>query len=67
MHISDIMFHKSVDVSSLIKMRAQIVYTEVQYMQIVVNAEVFDPKTGAVSTSNVFHYTYKINDEAPQV
>lgn len=36
-------------------------------MQIVVNAEVFDAKTGAVSTTNVFHYTYKINDVAPQV
>lgn len=82
------MFHKPVDVSSLVKMRAQIVYTEViltriqfffcgkiliivklqvHYLQILVNAEVFDPKSGNVSTTNVFHYTYKMEDEAPQV
>ncbi|XP_026466947.1 acyl-coenzyme A thioesterase 9, mitochondrial-like [Ctenocephalides felis] len=66
-HISDISFHKPVDVSSLLRMHAYIVYTELKYMQIVVYTDVYDPNTGSSNTTNVFHYTYSIPDKMQQV
>lgn len=39
-HISDIGFHQPIEVSSFIKMHARIIYTEMQYIEIVVIAEV---------------------------
>lgn len=59
MHISDISFKKPVDVGSLLGMRSQVIYTEHNYMQVVVHAEVCDAFTGQTSTTNMFHYTYE--------
>lgn len=67
LHISDINFIKPVDVSSLISMNAHVLYTELNYMEIVVIAEVFDPITGSQSTTNSFYYTYSIADSLPQL
>lgn len=61
--ISDISFHKPVNVSSCIKMHAKVIYTEMNYMQIVVMAEVYDPVHNQQYTSNTFYYTYSIADE----
>lgn len=66
-HISDIGFHQPVDVSSFIKMHAHIIYTEMQYMEIVVVAEVFDAKTGGHNTTNMFYYTYSNDEKVPQI
>ncbi|CAO1440679.1 unnamed protein product [Diamesa serratosioi] len=66
-HISDISFYHPVDVSSLINMQAHVLYTEVNYMQIVVIAEVFDPVSGNQTTSNSFYYTYSIQEPLPTV
>lgn len=49
------------------KMNAHLIYTEMNYMQIVVIAEVFDASTGAHHTSNVFYYTYSKPDKVPTV
>lgn len=49
------------------KMNGYLIYTEMNYMQIVVIAEVFDPSTGAHHTSNMFYYTYSILDRVPKV
>ncbi|KAG5675080.1 hypothetical protein PVAND_005012 [Polypedilum vanderplanki] len=67
LHISDIYFIKPVEVSSLISMSAHVLYTELNYMEIVVIAEVFDPVSGSQSTTNQFYYTYSIADTLPQV
>lgn len=67
LHISDINFIKPVEVSSLISMSAHVLYTELNYMEIVVIAEVFDPITGTQSTTNSFYYTYSIDQTLPQV
>lgn len=48
-------------------MHAYIIYTERNYMQIVVAAEVLDPSTGQHSTTNVFYYTYSNNVPVPQI
>lgn len=65
--ISDISFHRPVNVSSCISMHAKIIYTELNYMQIVVVAEVRDPGTKQQFTSNTFYYTYSIPDETVPV
>lgn len=66
-HISDINFIKPVDVSSLVSMSAHVLYTELNYMEIVVIAEIFDPVSGSMSTSNSFYYTFSVPDALPQV
>ncbi|XP_012252071.2 acyl-coenzyme A thioesterase 9, mitochondrial-like isoform X2 [Athalia rosae] len=66
-HISDILFHRPVDVSSIIKMFSNVVYTEHNMMQIAVHAEVYSPEKDEVVTTNEFHYTYQINDKCKLV
>lgn len=66
-HISDINFHQPVDVSSLINMQAHVLYTEVNLMEIVVIAEIFDPISGNQTTTNSFYYTYSVSDRLPTV
>uniref|UniRef100_A0A1B6CSS6 HotDog ACOT-type domain-containing protein n=2 Tax=Clastoptera arizonana TaxID=38151 RepID=A0A1B6CSS6_9HEMI len=66
-HISDISFKKPVNVGSLLRMSSQVVYTEHNYMQIVVYAEVSDPFTGQQATTNMFHFTYESPEFVPPV
>lgn len=66
-HISDINFIKPVDVNSLISMSAHVLYTEVNFMEIVVIAEIFDPVSGSMSTSNSFYFTFSVPGNLPQV
>lgn len=66
-HISDINFHKPIDVNSLIRMNAYVVYTQMQYVQISVYAETFNGNTGDVNTTNEFHFTYIIPEIVPEV
>jgi acyl-coenzyme A thioesterase 9 len=66
-HISDINFHHPVDVNSLINMQAHIIYTDQNYMEIVVLAEVFDAITGQQTTTNSFYYTYRTSERLMQV
>lgn len=65
-HISDIGFFKPVDVGSLLRMHSYVTYTELSYVQILVHAEVFDPR-GMPSTTNNFHYTYEVPEEVNKV
>lgn len=66
-YISDINFHKPIDVNSLIRMTAHVVYTEMQYVQISVYAETFNGTPGEVNTTNEFHFTYVIPEIVPEV
>lgn len=66
-NISDISFIHPVDVSSLISMTGHVLYTELNYMEIVVLAEILDPITGAFTTTNSFYYTFKVPDMLPQI
>lgn len=66
-YMSDISFIRPVDVSSLISMQAHVLYTELNYMVIVVLAEILDPMTGNATTSNSFYYVYSVDDTLPQV
>uniref|UniRef100_T1PG11 Thioesterase n=1 Tax=Musca domestica TaxID=7370 RepID=T1PG11_MUSDO len=66
-HICDISFEKPVSVNSFIKMTAYVVYTEVNYLQIMTVADVIDSVTGDQLTSNVFYYTYSATEQVPEV
>lgn len=63
--MDDIWFRAPVEVGSLLYFNSQIVYTEDNYIQTRVSAEVVNPKTGELTVSNVFHYTFTIKDKAP--
>lgn len=65
--MSDISFIRPVDVSSLINMQAHVLYTELNYMVIVVLAEIMNPITGSLTTSNSFYYTYSVDEPLPQL
>jgi len=65
--MDDVMFRKPVEVGSLLYLSSQIVYTENNYLQTLVHAEVVDPKTGNVDTTNVFHFHFTSRQEFPQV
>ncbi|KAL0281304.1 UNVERIFIED_CONTAM: hypothetical protein PYX00_002332 [Menopon gallinae] len=62
LHISDIIFHRPVDVGSMLQMSAYVTYTEKNYVQILVYAEVLNQKTGKTSTTNFFNYTYEARE-----
>lgn len=66
-HISDINFHKPIEVNSLIRMHAHVVYTQMQFVQITVFAESFEARTGVHNTTNIFHFTYELTELAPEV
>lgn len=61
--ISDITFHRPVHVSSCIKMHSKVIYSEMNYLQLVVIAEVTDPGSDQQHISNVFYYTYKLQED----
>lgn len=65
--MDDVMFRKPVEVGSLLYLSSQIVYTKGSYLQTRVHAEVVDPKTGNVDTTNVFHFHFTSKKEFPDV
>ncbi|RZC37772.1 hypothetical protein BDFB_000389 [Asbolus verrucosus] len=65
--ISDINFNKPIAVNSLIHMHAFVVFTQMQYIQITVYVETFDPYTGKSDTTNTVHFTYEVPEIVKQV
>ncbi|KAK9887403.1 hypothetical protein WA026_022339 [Henosepilachna vigintioctopunctata] len=65
--ISDITFDAPIAVNSLIQMEARVVYTHLQYYQIIVFVKVLDPIKGQASKSNTFHFTFESPDLVKQV
>ncbi|XP_034665191.1 acyl-coenzyme A thioesterase 9, mitochondrial [Drosophila subobscura] len=66
-HISDISFEKPVGVDSFIKMTAYVVFTQLNYMQIMTVADVLDTQTGNQVTTNTFYYTFSAPDAVTEV
>ena len=56
--MDDILFQKPVEIGSLLYFNSQVCYTEDKYAQVRVSAEVVNPKTGELSVTNVFQYTF---------
>merc|ERR1711994_664307 len=65
MHMDDIWFRAPVEIGSLLYFNSQIAYTQDNYIQTRVSAEVVNPKTGELSVTNVFHYTFKLKNKEP--
>ena len=55
------------DVGSLLYFNSQIAYVEGQKIQVRVSAEVLNPLTGEMKTTNVFHFTYEIREGKPKM
>ncbi|XP_067614173.1 acyl-coenzyme A thioesterase 9, mitochondrial-like [Eurosta solidaginis] len=68
-HICDISFERPVPVSSFIKLTSYIVYTELNYLQIMTVIDVLDASGGGSNqvTTNVFYSTYKSNEPVRQI
>ncbi|XP_054746318.1 acyl-coenzyme A thioesterase 9, mitochondrial-like [Anastrepha obliqua] len=69
MHICDISFEKPVPVTSFIKLTSYVVYTELNYLQIMTVIDVLDTSGGGSGqvTTNVFYSTYKSNETVHQI
>lgn len=66
-HISDVVFHKPVEVSSLTRMTAYVVYTYKNYIQISVFVESTNKNPDSLSTTNELHFTFELSDPATTV
>ncbi|XP_023335369.1 acyl-coenzyme A thioesterase 9, mitochondrial isoform X2 [Eurytemora carolleeae] len=64
-HVDDIWFRKPVEVGSMLYFNSQICYTSEQFVQTRVSAEVWDPKSGEMSVTNVFQFTFELRDQNP--
>lgn len=56
-----------ISVSSLLKMHAHVVYTEMNFIEIVVINETYDAISAEHTTTNVFYYTYQCDAPVPQI
>lgn len=48
-------------------MEAHVIYTDVNYMEIVVVTETFDAASGDRHMTNEFYYTYSTPEKVPQI
>lgn len=64
--ICDISFEKPVDVSSFLQMNAYVTYTQLNYLVVMVAADVLNPIGGRM-TSNVLYYIWKFNEAIPEI
>lgn len=67
LHMDDILFRRPVEVGAMLYFNSQVCYTQGNYVQIRVSAEVLDPLTGKMAISNVFHFTLLVTDQPPTV
>ncbi|XP_042561687.1 acyl-CoA thioesterase 9, tandem duplicate 1 isoform X2 [Clupea harengus] len=65
--VDDILFQKPVEIGSLLMLSSQVCYTEGWYIQVRVHTEVLDPLTRQHNTTNVFHFTFRVDNEVPAV
>jgi len=61
----DIWFRKPVEVGSMLYFNSQICYTQDNFVQTRVSAEVLDPLTGDMSVTNVFEFTFMLKQKPP--
>ena len=61
-YMDDISFEAPVEVGSLLYFNSQISFVHEQYVQVRVSAEVLDPLDGSLKVTNVFHYTFELQN-----
>jgi len=67
LHMDDILFRTPVEVGAMLYFNSQVCFTEGKYAQIRVSAEVLDPVTGKMAISNVFHFTFLLEQSPPTI
>uniref|UniRef100_A0A8C3B020 Acyl-CoA thioesterase 9, tandem duplicate 2 n=1 Tax=Cyclopterus lumpus TaxID=8103 RepID=A0A8C3B020_CYCLU len=65
--VDDILFQKPVEIGSLLLLSSQVCYTQGKHIQVRVHSEVFDPLTRQHNTTNVFHFTFVSDSDAPNI
>lgn len=65
--ISDINFQRPIVVSSLIQMHAHVVFTKINYIQVVTYVETYNPVSGKNDTTNTFHFTFQVPEVVNEV
>uniref|UniRef100_A0A671T2D5 Acyl-coenzyme A thioesterase 9, mitochondrial-like n=1 Tax=Sinocyclocheilus anshuiensis TaxID=1608454 RepID=A0A671T2D5_9TELE len=65
--VDDIVFRKPVEIGSLLLLSSQVCYTEGMHIQVRVHTEVLDPLTRQHSTTNVFHFTFRVEKDIPAI
>ncbi|KAK2870086.1 hypothetical protein QQF64_021957 [Cirrhinus molitorella] len=65
--VDDILFRKPVEIGSLLLLSSQVCYTEGMYVQVRVHTEVLDPLTREHNTTNVFHFTFRLEKDVSAV
>ncbi|XP_036414577.1 acyl-coenzyme A thioesterase 9, mitochondrial-like isoform X3 [Colossoma macropomum] len=65
--VDDILFQKPVEIGSLLLLSSQVCYTEGEHIQVRVHTEVLDPLTRQHSTTNVFHFTFRVEKAVPAI
>ena len=67
LHMDDILFRTPVEVGAMLYFNSQVCFTQGNYVQIRVSAEVLDPLTGKMKISNVFHFTFLLEQAPPTI
>ncbi|XP_042867568.1 acyl-coenzyme A thioesterase 9, mitochondrial-like isoform X2 [Penaeus japonicus] len=67
LHIDDIMFRRPVEIGSLLYLNSQVVFTEGKHIQVSTKASVMDAVTSEISLTNIFHFTYEVDQLGPTV
>uniref|UniRef100_A0A8C1BYP7 Acyl-CoA thioesterase 9, tandem duplicate 1 n=1 Tax=Cyprinus carpio carpio TaxID=630221 RepID=A0A8C1BYP7_CYPCA len=65
--VDDIVFRKPVEIGSLLLLSSQVCYTEGIHIQVRVHTEVLDPLTRQHNTTNVFHFTFRVEKDIPAI
>lgn len=66
-HVDDIMFRCPVEIGSLLYLNSQVVYSKDNHVQISTKASVMDPATDSMNLTNIFHFTYEVEQPVRMV
>ena len=67
LHMDDILFRSPVEIGAMLYFNSQVCFTQGNYVQIRVSAETLDPVTGKMAISNVFHFTFLLEQTPPTI
>ncbi|XP_069687646.1 acyl-coenzyme A thioesterase 10, mitochondrial-like [Periplaneta americana] len=66
-HVTAVHFRNSIHVGAIIKMLAQVVYTEGNYLQVAVFTDAYNSLSDEAVHSNSFNFTYVLDDKVKSV
>ncbi|XP_021959695.1 acyl-coenzyme A thioesterase 9, mitochondrial isoform X2 [Folsomia candida] len=66
-NIDDIIFRRPVDIGSILRYTSHVGYVEKNYIHCPVRAEVINPASGECKLTNVFQFTFRVDDAPADV